>query len=176
MHDTITKIMNVYIGLGGNIGDTLSTILLALKKIEQLPKVYNLRASRIYRTTPVSNIPQDPYLNAVCCFQTTFSANELMQQLQLIEASIGKKPKAKNEPRIIDLDILLFGLEQHNNQDLIIPHPHWQERLFVLKPLSDLVTEIEVPDTYSPGGIRIIDVQDLLANFPNNNNELVVEI
>ena len=99
----------VYVGLGGNMGDRLETIHLALQKISLLPQVYELWISRFYYTTPVSSIPQESYVNAVCCFKTYLTLRELQAELQKIEKELGKKEKQKDAPRVIDLDILFYG-------------------------------------------------------------------
>lgn len=152
----------VYIGLGGNIGDTHTVFKQALQQISEIPEVFNLSVSRFYRTKPISDIPQGDYLNAVCRFQTNLEAKNLLQYLQAIETRLGKKSKAKNEPRIIDLDILLFGVELHQNKDLEIPHPHWHKRLFVLIPMAELVTEIKVPTI---DGIKVYNVIQMITQL-----------
>lgn len=160
----------VYIALGGNIRDTLSIFTAALNLIAAIPQISNLTVSQFYRNRPVSDIPQADYLNAVCRFQTTFSAKGLLYQLQTIEKTLGKRPKAKNEPRILDIDILFFGLEQHNLPELEIPHPRWQERLFVLMPLSDLISNITIP---SPLGNVIMNIPNMISQFTNWHFEIV---
>lgn len=164
----------VYVGLGGNIGETYQVFCKALHAIAILPGVYNLMVSRFYQATPVSSISQNRYLNAVCCFYTSSSAPELLVQLKEVEASLGKVPKSKESPRIIDLDILLFGIEVHNLPNLKIPHPLWQERLFVLMPLTDLETEIEIPDPKQPGQGYSLNLPQFIDRFPNRNNEVVM--
>lgn len=135
----------VYLGLGGNIGDTSSIFNHTLSLISDLPGVKNLEASSFYKTAPVSDIPQPDYLNAVCRFKTRLNARQLLGLLQTIEKSQGKFPKPKNVPRIIDIDILFFGTESHASPDLEIPHPRWSERLFVVVPLLDLTSSIAIP-------------------------------
>jgi 2-amino-4-hydroxy-6-hydroxymethyldihydropteridine diphosphokinase len=157
------KLTEVYVALGGNLGQPHITLPKALQLIAEIPGVHNLTASHFYKTTPVSSIPQPDYLNAVCRFLTLLSARELLHHLQHIEHILGKKPKSKNAPRIIDLDILFFGPEIHEDPDLQIPHPHWKERLFVLVPLSDLTTDIVIPDRHSPNGIQHIHIPHLIA-------------
>lgn len=172
--DSKKRVMNfseVFVALGGNIGDTQTVLQEALAQIGQLSQVNSLKSSRFYITTPVSEIPQKDYLNAVCAFKTSFSAEELLLALQQIETRLGKIQKAKDAPRIIDLDILFFGLESHATPTLEIPHPKWRERLFVLTPLCDLTTEITVPN--SGGGFEKIDLTKLIKEFPNKYNEQI---
>jgi len=161
----------VYVGLGGNIGDSVGILQHALDKMASLPGIYDLKASSFYVTTPVSEIPQRYYVNAVCRFSTKLAAHDLLKQLQQIEIALSKTPKAKNAPRIIDLDILLFRSEIHKTPDLEIPHPRWKERLFVLKPLAELVDKLPVPNT---AGICHCSIQELLKSFPNIHEETVL--
>ena len=158
----------VYVGLGGNIGDSVSTLK---KAIEKMACFDGLKCSRFYRTTPVSPISQDDYVNAVCCFTTTLSPKKLLNELQKIEKYLGKTPKVKQAPRVIDLDILFYGTQYHKGQDLEIPHPRWSERLFVLVPLSDLTHELYVPD--SQGKIEQISLSEMLKIFSNIHSERV---
>lgn len=163
----------VYVGLGGNIGDSFSILCKAIEEIANLPLVYDLSTSQFYRTSPVSLIPQDPYINAVCRFKTHFTIRELFKHLQNIEYNLGKKKKLKDAPRIIDLDILFFGKDTCEEPDLQIPHPRWSERLFVLIPLANLVTNLSIPDPKNPCKVIQFDVQKYLEDFPNVNQEVV---
>lgn len=163
----------VYVALGGNIGDVSDVLHKALKKIEDAPEVSGLKTSRFYKTTPVSDLPQEPYVNAVCSFNTTCSAQELLHMLQQIEIYFGKTAKPKNHPRKIDLDILFFSQESFKSESLEIPHPHWQKRLFVLVPLSDLISEIYIPEG---GKIVRKEISLMLKEFSNINNEMVVQL
>lgn len=166
----------VFVGLGGNIGDSYRILCQTLEKIAAHPKIFDLKTSRFYCTTPVSTIPQDPYINAVCQFKTTLTLRELLSSLQDIEKKMGKKEKVKEAPRIIDLDILFFGLEACHEQDLQVPHLRWRERLFVIAPLADLIETIRFPDTFIPDLIHQVNLQEYLQNFPNIHQETVTPI
>jgi 2-amino-4-hydroxy-6-hydroxymethyldihydropteridine diphosphokinase len=162
----------VYIGLGGNIGNAFLTLHQALSLIGALENVQITGISRFYDTSPVSDIPQNNFVNAVCRCETTLSAFQLLKKLQEIETSLGKKTKAKNAPRLIDLDILFFGQEKHSTEFLEIPHPRWKERLFVLYPLSDLTSEITVPESEGTG-LQRVNLLEYLKTFPNPHHETV---
>jgi 2-amino-4-hydroxy-6-hydroxymethyldihydropteridine diphosphokinase len=164
----------VYVGLGSNLGDSKALLAQALQSISALPEVHDLASSRFYITTPVSAIAQNDYLNAVCRFTTSFSAKELLSRLQQIEIALGKTAAIeKNSPRYIDLDILLFGLETHHEKALEIPHPRWSQRLFVLIPLLDLATELQIPDPKSPSQVQYMNLHNYLQTFKNINHETV---
>lgn len=165
-----------YVGLGGNIGDTLQFILTAIEQITLQDGIQDLICSNIYRTTPVTpvgGISQPVYLNAACRFQTTLPALELLHVLQQIESQLGRIPSPKNSPRVIDLDLLFFGTQQHQLPELIVPHPRWSERLFVLMPLSDLTDKIQIASLEPDKGTSSVDLQSLLQNFTNPHNETV---
>lgn len=166
-------LQEVFVGLGGNIGDSVAILKKAIEKIALLPPIHEITVSRFFSTTPVSSIPQNFYINAVCRFKTSFTAQELLKQLQDIEKSLGKKEKRKDAPRIIDLDILFYGTETFNEPDLQIPHPNWHERLFVVAPLADLVTNLYIPDLKNPGSIVQFDVRKYLRDFPNIHQETI---
>lgn len=157
----------VFVGLGGNIGDSVSILKQAVIAIAALNQVYDVEVSGFYQTSPVSQVPQGDYVNAVCTFATTLSALSLLAELQVIERRLGKMPKAKDQPRLIDLDILLFGTEVCDTDILQLPHPRWQERLFVLMPLRDLVSKVQV-------GEKIVDLDELIKNC--TTTEVVVRL
>jgi 2-amino-4-hydroxy-6-hydroxymethyldihydropteridine diphosphokinase len=133
----------VFLGLGGNLGDSQKILDQAVQEIKKICS--DVVCSQYYVTAPVSPEPQPDYLNAVCKLNTNMSALELLKKLQNIEKKLGKIPKPKTAPRKIDIDILLFGTEKHNTTELEVPHPRWHERLFVLEPLLDLIEEVTLP-------------------------------
>jgi 2-amino-4-hydroxy-6-hydroxymethyldihydropteridine diphosphokinase len=164
----------VYIGLGGNIGDPITTFDNVIERLSLASEITDLRSSPFYSTSPVSDIPQDDYLNAVCVFKTSFTAETLQFFLANIERKLGKLPKEKDAPRIIDIDILFYGSKQINLPDLEIPHPRWKERLFVLRPLADLTDHISLEN--ETGQIECIDLKESLKNFMNRHNEIVTQL
>src|SRR5205814_6337226 len=123
------------------------------------------QVSKLYLTSPVSEIPQPHYTNAACVFQTSLSAHQLFPALQTIEQKHGKTPKAKNAPRVIDIDLLFFGHESYQEEHLQIPHPRWRERLFVLVPLVDLTDHISLPLPNDPTKFEFINLQELIAEL-----------
>src|SRR5690606_9206171 len=106
-----------------------------------IPSCENLECSKFYITAAVSDIPQKDFLNAVCRFLTSLGPIEIFKELEKIEILLGKIPKDKNAPRIIDLDLLFYGNKVFYDPilNLTIPHPRWKERSFVLEPLAELV-------------------------------------
>jgi 2-amino-4-hydroxy-6-hydroxymethyldihydropteridine diphosphokinase len=163
----------VYLGLGSNIGDSVDTVWHACQAIEAIDHVYDFVVSRLYQTAPVSDIPQPDYINAVCRFDTDFAVIELWERLQAIEKMLGKIDKAKNAPRVIDIDILFYGSDSYDNAGLQIPHPRWKERLFVLVPLCDLEPLINVPiqSCADKQNVLEIDLKAMILQFPPREME-----
>jgi 2-amino-4-hydroxy-6-hydroxymethyldihydropteridine diphosphokinase len=166
---------SVYLGLGSNLGDSFSIIKRAFLAISNTPDVHLLKTSRLYQTTPVSDIPQNDYINAVCKFQTSLQVEELFLALRKIEIGLGKRPKPKAAPREIDIDILFFGPYFTRSETLQIPHLRWKERLFVLMPLADLTEEITYPID-NQGSTETIKLQRLIDVFTNPHRERVLPL
>ncbi|MDR3717183.1 MAG: 2-amino-4-hydroxy-6-hydroxymethyldihydropteridine diphosphokinase [Bryobacteraceae bacterium] len=97
-----------------------------------------LAVSSLYRTEPVGYLDQDWFLNAVARIETRLSPREFLTRLLAIERDLGRVRTVRNGPRTIDLDILLWGDLVLREDDLVIPHPRLQERLFVLEPLAEI--------------------------------------
>lgn len=170
------SVTEVFLGLGGNIGDSRAVLEAAIEVISLIPEVSNVSVSRFYQTSPVSDIPQNAYVNAACRLYTSLSPHNLLKTLQEVEQSMGKVPKAKDAPRILDIDILFFGQESHDDAHLTIPHPGWQDRLFVLMPLKDLVTTLSIPPK-DKGGVAVqLDLLQYIDNFTNPFHEEVREM
>jgi len=161
----------VYLSLGGNIGDTVAVLMRAAKEIAAIERVENVKLSRFYETTPVSDIPQRSYVNVVCRLWTALPLKKLAAYLWKIERRYGSKSRVKNVPRVLDVDILFFHSEYYHDDEFMIPHPRWKERLFVLAPLSDLAKKLYVPS--KEGSLEEVDIIDMLITFSNENGERV---
>lgn len=119
-------------------------VRLALQELKSYPDLLDCTWSRFYWTSPVSPIPQPHFLNGVCRVRTSLSLITLFSVLQQIEWKLGKKRKDRDAPRKIDLDLLFYDTEIYTSEELIVPHPRWMEREFVLRPLSELTQEFDV--------------------------------
>ncbi|MBN2453458.1 MAG: 2-amino-4-hydroxy-6-hydroxymethyldihydropteridine diphosphokinase [Candidatus Omnitrophica bacterium] len=126
-----------YIGIGSNMGDRRSFIEKAIESMGRAG-INVTRVSSIYETDPVSDIPQGKYLNGVAEIETTLKPRDLLDALNEIEESLGRKRLLRNGPRTIDLDILYYGNEVIKEDGLKIPHEKIGEREFVLKGLREL--------------------------------------
>lgn len=127
--------VEVFIGLGSNLGDKKKNLKKAVERIAAVPGVRVTKFSPVYRTEPVGGAPQPAYLNAVVGIETALSPGELLRELRGIEKEMGRVRGARNAPRIIDLDILLFGRVVRTPR-LTVPHPRMLGRRFVLAPLA----------------------------------------
>ncbi len=126
----------VYLLLGANVGNTLSNIDTATNLLKR--KIGNLiKCSSIYETDAWGNTDQPHFLNQVLLLQTQLAAAECMNGIFSIEKEMGRVRVKKNDPRIIDIDILFFNEEIINTPGLIVPHPQIQNRKFVLMPMNE---------------------------------------
>lgn len=163
---------DVYLGLGGNIGDTKEIFRSVVKALKEFSDCEWVGISKLYRTSPVSAIPQPFFLNAACRLRTTSNLEFFFERIERLEKAYGKKDKTKDEPRTIDIDLLFFGKERRMDQKLCLPHPRWGERLFVLIPLLDLTPIIHLPlDDHQ---FEEINLLEKIRTFDNKQNECVL--
>ncbi|MBU2009359.1 MAG: 2-amino-4-hydroxy-6-hydroxymethyldihydropteridine diphosphokinase [Chloroflexi bacterium] len=132
--------VEVYLGLGSNLGDREKNIAQALELLGEGGRVVAI--SPLYETDPVG-LTGPLFLNAVGLYQTELGPHELLSFIKGIEARLGRKPAFF--PRPIDIDILVYGELAMKSESLTIPHPRLLERAFVLVPLAELAPELVVP-------------------------------
>ncbi len=136
----------VYIGLGGNLGNSRAIMLAALHDMEELPGYHELARSGCWLSAPLGGPAGQPYFyNAVVRANYSGSADKLLKELLHIEDSHGRRRLQINGPRTLDLDILLFGQMIINEPSLSVPHPRLGQRAFVLLPLMQLNQHLPVP-------------------------------
>jgi 2-amino-4-hydroxy-6-hydroxymethyldihydropteridine diphosphokinase len=135
------------IGLGGNLGDAATTLREALQALDQLPGTRLLRASPLFRTPAWGNTDQPDFVNAAALVETTLPARALLEALLELERRFGRRREAGVQwgPRILDLDVLLYGDAVLDEPGLRVPHPHLHERAFALLPLARIAPGMEVP-------------------------------
>ena len=141
----MTEQTTAYIGLGSNLGDRKAYIDKALKILAGAEGIELAGLSDIIETAPLGADDNPEYLNAVARIKTNLSAEDLHKVMADIEDSLGRTRPKKFSPRTIDLDLLLFGAEIINNQDLTVPHSQMHLRSFVLKGLCQLSPELLHP-------------------------------
>ena len=132
--------VRAFIGLGANAGDPMAQIEQAMAALMSLPATAGLQRSRLYRTAPWQAQGAD-FINAMVQLDTQLSAPELWVQMQRIEQAAGRIRPYHHAPRTLDLDLIFYGQAVINSPALVLPHPRWRERAFVLRPLSDLAPE-----------------------------------
>ena len=135
--------VDVFIGLGSNVGDRESNLRKAMELLKEKMKL--VKVSSMYETEPMYLKDQPWFVNCVAKLETDMTPKELLVYLGNIERRLGRQRSVRYGPRSIDLDILFYGNEIVEESDLKIPHPRLHERRFVLVPL----VEIE-PDRIHP--------------------------
>ncbi|MBU6347623.1 MAG: 2-amino-4-hydroxy-6-hydroxymethyldihydropteridine diphosphokinase [Actinomycetales bacterium] len=129
--------MLAVLSLGSNLGDSWSWLKFAYLEIaKRVGKIVG--ESSVYQTSPISDIPQEDYLNAVLLVQTELTPKALLYTLNDIESAAGRERNVVWGPRPLDLDIVDIKGLQVAEADLIIPHPRAHERAFVLVPLGEI--------------------------------------
>lgn len=135
-----------YLSIGSNLGDRAANLAAAVKALHS-PDLTILRASSIYETEP-RDLPGQPwFLNQVLEVQTILFPRQLLARTQKIERELGRKRGVAKGPRVIDIDIVLFGDSIVHAADLEIPHPRMIDRRFVLEPLAELTPELRHPQS-----------------------------
>ncbi len=146
-----------YISLGSNMGNKQQNLSDANLLITRTEGIKVCRKSSLYITAPWGKTDQEAFINQVIEIETELLPLDLLQVLQTIEIKLGRLRNEKWGPRMIDLDILLYGQEKINLKELTVPHPYMYARLFVLIPLQEINPELIFPD-----GTKIWEVLDRL--------------
>ncbi|MEM1355095.1 MAG: 2-amino-4-hydroxy-6-hydroxymethyldihydropteridine diphosphokinase [Planctomycetota bacterium] len=136
------------LGLGSNVGDREANLRKACRAIRDLPGCSDLQQSPVYQTAPMGPQDQGDYLNMAASIRTSHTPRELLAQAQRIEAELGRRPVERRRrwgPRVIDIDLLLYGDAIIDEPGLTVPHPGLAQRWFVLKPLADLAPQATHP-------------------------------
>lgn len=159
---------DAYIALGSNLGDRELNLLRAVAEVGRLPGSRVTGLSSFYETSPVGNVTQNTFYNAVLKLSTGLSPRTLLTHLLRIETDCFKRTRTVPDgPRRMDLDLLLYGTEIISEEDLIVPHPRMTERRFVLQPLVEIAPQLVHP-------VSKITVTHLLALLCSD--EIVVKL
>ena len=134
------------IALGSNLGDRAAHLNHGIARLRDL--LGDVRVSRFYDTVPVKAPgPQPLFLNAAAVEQATMPPRELLKALLAIEDERGRQRPHRNAPRSLDLDLILFGDAAIDEPGLVVPHPRFRERRFVLEPLAEIAPDAKDPVT-----------------------------
>jgi 2-amino-4-hydroxy-6-hydroxymethyldihydropteridine diphosphokinase len=129
-----------YLGVGSNLGNRRKNIKLAVKKIKALKETKVIKVSKIFEFLPCGGPAGQPnFLNSALKIKTKFSPLGLLKRLKEIEKELGRVPTVRFGPRVMDLDILLYGDWFIRNKFLTVPHPRMFDRTFVIKPLLEVL-------------------------------------
>ncbi len=149
-----------YIGIGSNLSDPRVQVLGALDRIASIEGVRLVLRSRLYGSPPLGPADQPHYVNAVAGALTLLTPQALLAQLHALERAAGRPAKHERwGPRVLDLDLLVYGRERSNDRALTLPHPGLSERAFVLHPLSDIAPDLDIP-----GMGRVVDLKRRVAD------------
>ena len=133
----------VYLALGANLGDRAANLAAARQALA--PQFILEVCSPVYETEPAYVLDQPRFLNQVCRAQTALEPLPALRQLKAIEAELGRTAGRRFGPRLIDLDLLLYGATLMETPELTLPHPRLAERAFVLVPLADIAPDLAHP-------------------------------
>ena len=133
----------VYLSLGSNVGDRDANLRSAIERLRALGEI--VAVSSFYETEPVEFTAQPRFLNCVVKLSTEKMPKQLLACILEVEQQMGRRRTEKKGPRIIDIDILLFGSSIIETKGLTVPHPSMQERRFVLEPLAEIASDVRHP-------------------------------
>lgn len=134
-----------YVGLGANLGPREITLLRAVDLLADTEGVEVRAVSQLRETEPVGVVDQPLFLNGAVVLDTSLSPRELLHRLLEIERELGRVRDVRWGPRVVDLDLLVYGDRQIDEPGLRVPHPRLHERRFALEPLAELDPELDVP-------------------------------
>ena len=151
---------SVFLSLGSNLGRRKNNLLAAVNALECC--LEEIRCSSIYETRPMYYADQPKFLNMVVSGACALKPLELLRQILAIEFRLGRDRSdyIPNGPRIIDIDILLFGHRIVKLENLKIPHPRIKERQFVLIPMLELQPDLVDPETGVPLSESLKSLED----------------
>jgi 2-amino-4-hydroxy-6-hydroxymethyldihydropteridine diphosphokinase len=153
------KYINVYLGLGSNVGDRAANLRAALEGISRfVGKV--ARKSHVYETQPWGQPDQEKFLNQVVMANTALDPRALLEAVSRIERELGRERREKWGPRTIDIDILFYGRRVVRDKGLEVPHPELHKRAFVLVPLMEIAADFEHPVFKQPIDQLYMDCED----------------
>ena len=134
-----------FIGLGSNLGDRDANLQAALNLIAAANCLTIERLSSVLETAPVDYLKQPHFLNRMAVVETSLSPDELLKTLQGIESKMGRRKIIPKGPRLIDLDIILYGDLVFESANLVIPHPERFNRFFIIQHLAELDPTLQDP-------------------------------
>ena len=137
----------VFVALGSNIGDSVTIVEQAIAALGRITRTRLLGRSSLYRSAALGDLPQDDYINAVARLETELEPMPLLLELQSIEHAFYRRRDSEQRwaPRTLDLDIVLFGNRFIDDSHLVVPHPEFAKRRFVLEPMLEIDGDRFIP-------------------------------
>ena len=132
----------VFLGLGSNEGDVQANLLRAIEELKKLDGTSLEASSTFVETEPWGVTDQPCFLNAVIEIRTALEPSELLSAIKLIEGALGRKSTYRWGPRVIDIDILVYGHRTVVTPELVIPHPYATQRDFIIMPLREIAPQV----------------------------------
>ena len=136
---------SVWLSLGSNKGDRQGYLVLALRRLAEHPQIKLAKISSLYITEPWGVSGQEDYYNAVVNIYTTLQPQALLDYTQSIENESGRVRTERWGARELDIDIILYNNLCQTDERLILPHPRFAQRMFVLQPLWEIAGDIQLP-------------------------------
>lgn len=137
--------VDAFIGIGSNLEQPKQQVESAFVAIAGIPECQIVKVSSLYRSAPVGHSQQPDFVNAVAMVQTSLSAKALLNHLLALENLAGRVRRERWGPRVLDLDLLMYGARVRSSGVPLLPHPRMQQRAFVLVPLLEVAADIIIP-------------------------------
>ncbi|WP_305988238.1 2-amino-4-hydroxy-6-hydroxymethyldihydropteridine diphosphokinase [Roseibium sp. MMSF_3544] len=134
------------LGLGSNLGDPAANLDEAVRLLDETDGITMVARSSNYRTPPWGPVPQDDFVNICVIVDTVLSPQALLGRCLEIENELGRIREVRWGPRIIDVDVLIYGVRKIHEDNLDVPHPRMGERAFVLIPLAEIWPDAPLGD------------------------------
>ena len=141
------EMVTAYLGLGSNLGDRKASLREAIIRLGDPEALTVVATSSTYETAPWGYTDQPDFLNCVVEIETRLSPVELLERVERVEQEVGRTPSWRYGPRLIDVDILMYGdlCLRLSDPDLTIPHPRMEQRAFVMIPLAEIAGDVVHP-------------------------------
>ena len=130
--------MYYVLSAGTNLGDRLANLTYCREALDLVPGTHVVSASAVYQTQPVGYARQDDFYNVCFLVESRLNPHEMLGVCLGLEAGLGRVRGVKNGPRVLDVDVIFAGNLQLQTENLVVPHPRYRERRFVLQPLLDI--------------------------------------
>jgi 2-amino-4-hydroxy-6-hydroxymethyldihydropteridine diphosphokinase len=141
----VSNLVRAWIGLGSNLGDPVATLRSALQALARLAQSHLIGQSRLYRSAAWGLAAQPDFINGVALIETSLPARALLDAMLDVEQGFGRVRRERWGPRVLDLDLLLYGQSIIDAPGLHVPHPHLHERAFALVPMLEVDPDVVIP-------------------------------